>query len=167
MEQERRQRRGFGSFLPYILILAAIGAFIWMIVALTGSKTTRWDSNQRNLYSKITENHIQCVEVYNKETMYEVSGKGLDKENNAITFTFTCDAATFNTKVDFDGDAGTEETSIREELEHAVEKYQEDFPSEKAKSYFHDEYALEQTFLKVRTDSHYLTGRLHLCTELV
>ena len=148
MDQERRQRRGFGSFLPYILILLAIGAFVWMIVSLTGSKATRWDSNQKNLYEKINANHIQTVEVYNKETMYEVSGTGLDTENNKMTFTFTCDAYTFNEKFEVeDPDTHTKESvSIRGELEEAVEKFQNDFPNEKAKAYFHDEYAFNVSF---------------------
>ncbi|MBR0193801.1 MAG: ATP-dependent zinc metalloprotease FtsH [Bacilli bacterium] len=148
MDQERRQRRGFGSFIPYFLIVLAVGAFVWMIVALTGNKTTRWDSNRSNLYQKINENHIQCVEVFNKETMYEISGKGTDKENNAITFTFTCDAATFNTE--FDKDPVTSEviepTTIRAELEKAVERFQAEFPKEKEKSYFRDEYAFNVSF---------------------
>ena len=146
MEHEQRQKRGFGSFLPYLLILAAIGAFIWMIVALTGSKTVRWDSNQSNLYSKISGNGIQCVEVYNKETMYEVSGKAIDKENHSFAFTFTCDAATFNSEFDADPGEGVELTTIRISLEKAVEEFQAANPDEASKSYFRDEYAFNVSF---------------------
>ena len=152
MEQEKHQRKGLGSILPYILILAAIGAFVWMIVSLTGTKATRWDSNKNNLYTKIScsGNHIQLVEVYNKETMYEVSGKGIDKENNSFTFTFTCDQATFNTEFEavHPDSHETEITTIRAELEEAVENYQRDFPEESknGKSYFRDEYAFNVSF---------------------
>lgn len=146
MDQEKRQRRGIGSIIPYILILVAIGAFVWMIVALTGTKTTRWDSNRNNLYEQINKNNIQTVEVYNKETMYEVSGTGYDESNNAITFTFTCDAATFNTEFDKYGETPIDPTTIREQLEKAVEKFQRDHPNEKSKSYFRDEYAFNVSF---------------------
>ena len=148
MDQEKRTRRGLGSFIPYILILFAIGAFVWMIIALTGQKATRWDSSQKYLYEKINQTHIQTVEVYNKETMYEVSGKGLDSENNSVMFTFTCDVATFNSEFEVeDPDTHVIETyTIRGLLEEKVEDFKTRFPAEKDKAYFHDEYAFNVSF---------------------
>ena len=150
MDQEKRQRRGFGSIIPYLLILVAIGAFIWMIVALTGTKPTRWDSNKNNLYGKIHENHIQTVEIYNKETMYEVSGTAISKKDSSdktYTFTFTCDAATFNVEFDeWNGTTLEKPTTIRNELEQAVERFQVELPNKASGSYFHDEYAFNVSF---------------------
>ena len=142
MEQEKRQRRGFGSIFPYLLILLAIGGFIWMIVALTSTKPVRWDSNQKSLYSNITENHIKTVEVYNKETMYEVSGTYI-KDDSEVKFTFTCDNFTFNSEYEV---SPGEYTTIRYELENAVEKFKAEYENEGKKAYFHDEYAFNVSF---------------------
>lgn len=150
MEQQARPRRGlFSTILPYLLILLTIGAFIWMIVSLTSTKPTRWDSNQKNLYEKINANHIQTVEVYNKETMYEVSGTGRDTNNNNLTFTFTCDSVTFNKEFEIEDatNPGTYFTvTVRGELEKAVEKFRADYPNEGNAAYFHDEYAFNVSF---------------------
>lgn len=143
MEQEKQRRRGFGGILPYFLIILAIGAFIWMIVSLTSAKPVRWDSNQNNLYKKINDNEIKVVEIYNKETMYEVSGKAVS-DGKEFQFTFTCDNYTFNSKYD---DGTVDGTTIRTELEKAVENYQTVTHPEDAKnSYLRDEYAFNVSF---------------------
>ena len=150
-EKENRPKRSvFGAILPYILILLAIGGFIWLIVSMTSGKPTRWDSNRNNLIDKITGNHIQTAEVYNKDTMYQVNGIAKDKENNTYKYTFTCDQASFNETFKFDHDADPTtpeiETTLRKELEKAVEKYKVDFPKEGNKAYFRDEYAFNVSF---------------------
>ena len=146
MENEQRPRRSLISIIiPYLLIALAIGGFIWLIVSMNMGKTTVWKSDIASLDEKLTQPEttlVRTAEVYNKETVVEVNGIYLNKENNTEgKYSVVIDAAWFNQSFDTDGDGVADHMSYRMLFNNSIAKYKAAFPEKDA--YLSDHYAFE------------------------
>lgn len=76
-EQQPQQKKSFGRvFLPILITLLAVGAFIALIVSFTRSKVDVWSASA--VSGKLTGNQVATAEIYDKETIITVNGKTVD-----------------------------------------------------------------------------------------
>ena len=146
MDNEQRPRRSLlGIILPYLLIALAIGGFIWLIVSMNTNRTTVWKSDVASLDSKLNQPEttlIKTAEVYNKETVVEVTGVYLNRENDTEgKYSVVIDASWFNQSFDTTGDGVADHISYRMMFNNSISKYKEAFPDKEA--YLLDHYAFE------------------------
>lgn len=91
MDENKNQqpRRGFARvILPYLIIIAAITAFIVLIVRATANKVVKWDSDTASLDAQLNNNNIITVEVYRKDTLVEVTGIAQNKTSGGDPFSY-------------------------------------------------------------------------------
>ena len=146
MDNEQRPRRSIlGAILPYLLILLAIGGFIWLIVSMNMGKATTWNSDIAILDSKLNQPEttlIRTADVYNKETVVEVTGVYLNKENDTEgKYKVVIDATWFNEAFDTTGDGVKDHMSYRMLINNSIAKYKAAYPDKEA--YLVDHYAFE------------------------
>jgi len=142
MNEERPRRNIFAIILPYILMIAAIAAFVVLIVSMNNRGNERW--NASNIETKLNENYIKTAEVYNKETVVTVEGVFLNKESNAEKkYSFTIDASLFNYSFDSNGDLTPDHPGYRQIFTNKIEEYKAQFPALAKDSHIEDHYAFE------------------------
>ena len=154
-QQQRPRRNIFALVLPYILIAAAIGIFVWIMVARNINKPVEWTADV--LDSKLETYDIAIAEVYNKEVVTTVSGEAVTYKEGGkqerFKYTFTIDTAmyrdSFDTgKVDDHGDAIIH-ASYRSVLIEKVNKYHAANPTIKANQcYLTENYAFETNWFE-------------------
>ena len=147
MDENKNQqpRRGFARvILPYLIILAAIAAFIVLIVRATSNKVVKWNSDVGSLDKALAENQVVTAEVYNKETVVEVSGTFyLESNPNAELqkFDVVIDAEKYNHT--FKLADSTEHPSYATKFEDEIAKYKATFPEKAGNAYIKDVYAFQ------------------------
>ena len=108
MENEQRPRRSIlGMIIPYLLIAAAMGLFVWLIVSQNTSNVTEWHSN--TLYDQLQNNYVITANVYNKDTCVTVSGRAVAKTeanpadtSKQFAYTVTVDKPYWNSDMGYD-----------------------------------------------------------------
>ena len=130
-EENRRPRKSLLTLvLPYILMVLAIGLFVWLIVSMNLSRSTTWTFNQ--LDAKFNDNYIRTAEIVNKETTVTVSGQYISKDNTTKgNYTFTVESNYFFEKYDSDNDGTLDHNSISSYVIASQKEYAATHPSDK------------------------------------
>ena len=146
-EQNNQPRRSlFRTFLPYLLILLTIGAFVSLVVLRNRSTGEQWSSEASTLVAKFDKNEIITADVYRKETYVEVSGQFVEKSKTEVKkYSFTVDLNRFTddfTYTDAGGNTKVVEGGYSKLLEDEVTLYKKAHKDSKIKPYYkvHDAY---------------------------
>ena len=146
MDENKNQqpRRGFGRvILPYLIILAAIAAFIVLIVRATSAKVYKWNSDAGSLDKALADNQIVTAEVYNKETTVEITGTFYPISNpneGEKKFDVVIDVEKYNHT--FETGSGTH-AAYSTLFEKEINEYKAAFPDKADKAYIKDVYAFQ------------------------
>jgi len=140
MEKENKPRKSiFLRILPYLLIVAAAGAFLGVVFnRLNNKNTTTLTSDRAQIDTFLAENKVKTAEIYNKGYIVEVSGTYKANEGNEIkSYKLTVEQKWFNEDFEYYvGDTCTTHLSYRACFEKEIEEYGEG-------AYIQDVYAFE------------------------
>ena len=105
-EQNQQPRRNiFRLFLPYLLILLAIGAFVVVVVVKNTKKPEEWSSDYATLKNKFDTCEIINADVYKKDGIVEVSGQFVENTKNDVKkYVFTVDPALYDGEFTVNGE---------------------------------------------------------------
>ena len=146
-QQNNQQRRSpFRVFLPYLIILLAIGAFATMVVLRNRNTGEKWSSEASTLVQKFKDNEIISADVYKKEGYVEVSGQFVKKNKTEVNkYSFTVDIKRFDESFkyyDLQGNLQEVDGGYQALLEDEVTSYKKNHKNSKVESYYkvHDAY---------------------------
>ena len=104
-EQNQQPKRSvFRSFLPYLLILLAIGSFVALVIVRNTKKPDVWSSDFATLKNKFDTCEIINADVYKKEGIVEVSGEYVENTKTDVKkYTFTVDPKFYDEPFEVNG----------------------------------------------------------------
>ena len=140
-EQNQQPKRGaFRSFLPYLLILLAIGSFVALVIIRNTKKADVWSSDFATLKNKFDTCEIINADVYKKEGIVEVSGQYVENTKTDVKkYTFTVDPKLYDEPINIDG---VEYDSYSVMLEKEISEYKANHVDDASKAVInvHDAY---------------------------
>jgi len=147
MEENNNQqpKRGFArTILPFLLIVAAIGAFIAIIVRATSAKVVKYNSDASSMNKFLAENQVVTAEVYDKETVVQVTGKAINSSNQDFNYTVTLNKTQYNHEFKY-YENGVEKVSnpYSVRFQQEIDAYKVANPDKADKAYMTEVYAFE------------------------
>ncbi len=145
-EQNNQPRRSiFRAFLPYLIILLTIGAFVSLVALRNRSSGEKWNSDSATLVQKFKKNEIITADVYRKEGIVEVSGTFVENTKETTNkYSFTVDLKQFTDEFTYKDSKGNVHTSESYQtlLEYEIAEYKANHPKNKDQAYvkIHDAY---------------------------
>ena len=151
MDENKNQqpRRGIvRTILPFILIIAAIGLAIGLIVNNVANRAVKWNSDTASLDKALADNQIVTAEVYNKDTVYEIKGVAINGDNKEFKYDVVLDSERFvgnesGKFYTYVGDVLTEHDSFRSLFDKEINLYKANNPGKENNAYIKDVYAFE------------------------
>ncbi|MBQ0008760.1 MAG: ATP-dependent zinc metalloprotease FtsH [Firmicutes bacterium] len=146
MDENKNQqpRRGFGRvILPYLIIIAAIAAFIVLIVRATSAKVYKWNSDAGSLDKALADNQVVTAEVYNKETTVEITGTFYvvaNPNDGEKQFDVVIDIEKYNHEFELEGGTHPAYSTL---FEKEINDYKVAFPDKADRAYIKDVYAFQ------------------------
>ena len=146
-QQNNQQRRSpIRAFLPYLIILVAIGAFVAMVLLRNRNTGEKWSSEASTLVGKFNTNEIISADVYKKDNYVEVSGQFVKNNQKEVNkYSFTVDIERFDNTFKYKDAEGNEKEVVggyQKLLEDEVTAYKAAHKDSKVQSYYkiHDAY---------------------------
>ena len=145
-EQNNQPKRSlFRAFLPYLIILLTIGAFVSLIVLRNRSTGEKWNSDSATLVQKFKQNEIITADVYKKDGVVEVSGTFVvNTKSDVQKYSFTVDSKQFDDPFKYKDSKGNilDSASYQTLLEYEISEYKAGHPKNAKDAYIsiHDAY---------------------------
>ena len=109
-ENQRPKRSIFSLILPYLLLAAIIGAFVFLVVRLTGNRTKTINVTQ--LDTVLNDTKVKEIDVYDKDVVVEVTFSGeTESETGKSTQAYTVSIPKEDYYHEFDDGTGTPHAS--------------------------------------------------------
>ena len=147
MDENKNQqpRRSLARIiLPYILILAAIALFVVLIVRATSSRVVKFNSDANSVNKLLVDNQIVTAEVYDKETVVQVTGSAIDSGNKDFKYTVTLNKTQYNNPFQYyENGVKKDSESYCVRFQQEIDLYKKNHPETADKAYMNEVYAFE------------------------
>ena len=147
MDENKNQqpRRSLARIiLPYILILAAIALFVVLIVRATSSRVVKFNSDANSVNKLLADNQIVTAEVYDKETVVQVTGSAIDSGNKDFKYTVTLNKTQYNNPFQYyENGVKKDSESYSVRFQQEIDLYKKNHPETADKAYMNEVYAFE------------------------